>query len=244
MRENSVCIDIVAGGITGAISGTVLFGPGGAAVTAMGAAINDQNVSNEALTVLVGGSLTGAIAGAINRVLRNASDTPASWRLNLGTALLGVAASLTAPLMGKLVLSNDNDWGQTIVDGLIGEAVLLGAALTARACTACCAIGYHAWSENTSFFRRAPRAPISTHAVRPPVAGIEADQVEKPQATGEEPKSLALGSDPLHPIVIDDEPNQVIETDPIVPTTGKVDNIVECDAAALDSGTEARSPKM
>lgn len=244
MRENSVCVDIVAGAITGAMSGAVLFGPGGAAVTAMGAAINDQSVSNEALTVLVGGSLTGAMAGAINRVLWNASDTPASWRLKMGSALLGLAASLTAPLMGKLILNNDNDWGQTVVDGVIGGAVLVGAGLTVKACTACCAFGYHAWSENTSFFRSASRAPTSTHAVRPPVVDIEAGQVEKPQTKGEDPKSLALGSDPLHPIVIDDKPNRAIETDPIVPTTGKVDNMVECDAAALDSGTEARSPKM
>lgn len=105
------------------VSGAMIFGLSGAAVTAIGAAIRKNDVHSEAISVLVGGVITGALAGTIGCCITGEN---ASLGLQLLEVSLSIAPSLTAPLMGDLVMDLDNKWGRVIVDGLIGDATVVG----------------------------------------------------------------------------------------------------------------------
>lgn len=114
------------------VTGAMVFGLSGAAVTAIGAAIRKNNVHTEAMSVLVGGVITGAIAGSVGCCITG-DHAGLPFKLQLGLSLietsLALAASLTAPLMGDLVMGYDNKWGRVIVDGLIGDATVIGGAV-------------------------------------------------------------------------------------------------------------------
>lgn len=129
--------------ISNPISGAILTGLFGAADVAVGAAVRQNDVHDEAMTMLVGGVITGAMAGVVGCMIPSARNVPVQIKLAIGILNVGliVAAGLTAPLMGELILDNDTKWGRVIVDDLIGGAILLGgtiALVSPCALLACC----------------------------------------------------------------------------------------------------------
>lgn len=122
--------------VTNPISGAAAIGLGEALAVTMGAAIRKNSIDDEALTVLAGGVITGAIIGTIGYCIPN-TDKDSHTCLKIATAVLyttlTLAALLTAPLMGEKCLKRDTKWGETVIDGLIGEAILIGAVATVAA---------------------------------------------------------------------------------------------------------------
>ena len=119
---------------------------GMAACAATGAALRGNNVHNEAITMLVGGSLTGAMAGflgmcALPKITEESSLTTHvySWLLASG---LEVGAIFTAPLMAELVGYSVDNAKDTVVDTFMGIGVIGGGLVGLGACglgLVCCA---------------------------------------------------------------------------------------------------------
>lgn len=112
--------------------GAIAIGVGRAISTAIGAAIRENDVHSEALTVLAGGAITGAIAGLLGCCIPE-TDNNSSLFLKMAEGVLvtgiSVAAILTAPIMGEECLQLGIDWGQVIVDSLIGDATITACVL-------------------------------------------------------------------------------------------------------------------
>ncbi len=128
--------------INNPIPGAITYGLGGAAVTAIGAAIRGNNIHKEAMTVLVGGVITGAMAGTFGCCLPNTEDSSCSMKIACGALNSGLqlAAFLTAPIMGEQIMDLGISWAPTVVDGLIGDGVILGG-VAAIGTVACCSFG-------------------------------------------------------------------------------------------------------
>ncbi len=112
-------------------TGAGTFGLGGAAVTALGAYILGSEVQKEALVVLVGGVITGAMAGTIGCCLpQSTENTGLHIKCTLGLLETGLAvgALLTAPIMGETIMQLGTEWKQTVIDELVGSATVAGGA--------------------------------------------------------------------------------------------------------------------
>lgn len=160
------------------VSGAMAYGLGGAAIAATGAAIRDNAVHNEAMTILVGGVITGAIAGSVGCCVPQTNESSnLCLRLGLGVLDLGlnVAAFLSAPTMGELVMDLDVPWGRVLVDELIGSATLTGGVLGVAATVGISYGAYkcaqHCCSSN--FFTPAANT-ISKPTVQLPAIDLEA----------------------------------------------------------------------
>lgn len=117
------------------ISGAISAGLGGAACVAIGAAIRDNDVDDEAMTQMVGGVITGAIAGFLGYCYELKSSDQEQTLCSIKSALdigLSFGALLTAQLMGEEILDRGTTWEDVVVDNLIGGSILAGGA---------CAIG-------------------------------------------------------------------------------------------------------
>lgn len=114
------------------ISGAFSASLGGAACVAVGSAIRQHNTHQEALIQLAGGAINGAIAGTI--ALCMPYDSMGSGLKSGVGSVLSIAASLTAPLMGELVLKYGAEAGPIVVDNLIGSSVFIAAGLVAACC--------------------------------------------------------------------------------------------------------------
>ncbi len=110
-------------------AGAVSFGLAGAAAAALGAVIRGNSVHNEAITVLVGGSVTGAIAGTLGCCIPGRTkEAPLTLMLCLGAleSSLALAAALTAPLLGETIMHLGTTWSTIIIDELIASGVIVG----------------------------------------------------------------------------------------------------------------------
>lgn len=138
-------------------SGAMTFGLGGSTLTAIGADIMGHSVQKEALTVLVGGVITGALAGTLGCCLPNTKDANLGMKIAFGVLEmgLGLAASLTAPLMGERILNMGTSWGETVVDGLVGGSVLAAGAVGLAAAVAV-RVGVLSCCTGTLFAQRNP----------------------------------------------------------------------------------------
>jgi hypothetical protein len=126
------------------ISGAIAYGLGGALAVTIGASIRGNSVYNEALTILAGGAITGAFAGLVGCSIPTTNkDSEVRLRLAVGVinTALGLAAFLTAPLMGEQCLNLGTDWNQTVVDGLVGSATVAACSLGVAVAVGCCTYG-------------------------------------------------------------------------------------------------------
>ncbi|PJD96007.1 MAG: hypothetical protein CK426_06090 [Legionella sp.] len=141
------------------LNSALFHGVLGTATVATGAAIRGNSVSNEAVTVLVGGMITGAMAAVIGCALQPGPYSSSELRLKLELLQIGinVAAFFCAPAMGELVMNLDVPWGRALLDELIGcltiDAGLCGVIVTAG-------VGYGAYKCvqhhcSSSFFKPA-----------------------------------------------------------------------------------------
>ncbi len=175
--------------INNPISGAMTFGLCGAAMTAIGAAIRKNSVHNEAMVVLVGGVITGAIAGSLGCCLPETKDVNLTMQICFGLLTIGLqlAAFLSAPKIGEHIMNLGTKWNTTVVDELIGEGVLLGG-LAAIIAIIFLSIGGKAlgetirhtlWGENVNnvVARRANAQHI------PPVAIADVADIEAPNTT-------------------------------------------------------------
>lgn len=122
----------IANPITGAMS----FGLVGALVAAIGASIRDNSVHDEAMTVLVGGVIVGAMAGTVGCCTSNPSENAsacAKFTLGLLSAGIALTAFFTSPMMGELILDKDTNWDDVIIDEIVGGLSLTAGALGAAA---------------------------------------------------------------------------------------------------------------
>jgi hypothetical protein len=114
----------------------------GAAQTAIGAAIRGNSVHNEAMTALVGGLVTGAMAGTLGCCLPDTKN--ASFGLTFGVVVLemslGLASSLSAPKMGEEIMGLGIDWSTTVEDQLIGGCAVAGGLVAVGAALCCSAV--------------------------------------------------------------------------------------------------------
>ncbi|TAL62500.1 MAG: hypothetical protein EPN84_06360 [Legionella sp.] len=138
------------------VSGACAVSLSTAIIVSIGAAILQDNVHDNTVTVLAGGAITGAIAGVFAMCIPEAGKDASSC-LKVGTAglhsALVLAAKLTSPLMGEQLLHYGTSWGEVALDGLVGTGVLLGVGVGCAALTgtALCITG-------CSFFGRDLRA--------------------------------------------------------------------------------------
>lgn len=121
------------------VAGATAIGLGLPLATTIGAVVRHNDIHAEAMTTLVGGVISGAIAGTFGCCVPEA-DKNSSCCLQFSVAVLSkalvTAAALTAPLIGEKCLNLGITWGQTVIDGLIGDAILLGGVLAVGAtCT-------------------------------------------------------------------------------------------------------------
>jgi uncharacterized membrane protein YczE len=116
----------------------------GSALTSVGAVLRNNNVHDETLTMLVGGVYIGAVIGLVNNLLPN-TDENSSNCLKITNAViqvgLGVAAGLTAPLVGENYLHYNTKWNETAIDYFTGAAIATAGAIvigTAVSCVVSC----------------------------------------------------------------------------------------------------------
>lgn len=114
------------------------YGLVGAMSTAIGASLLERSVHDQGLTVLVGGAVTGAIAGSLGWCLHRVDrgDLSIGLKIVYGVLETGLdtAAALTAPLMGEQIMGYGTEWGATMVSELVGASVLVGAGFALAAC--------------------------------------------------------------------------------------------------------------
>lgn len=114
----------------------------GAAGVATGAAMRGNSVHNEALTILAGGAITGAIAGLVGCCIPETDkdfSRSAKFAIAAAQATLGLAATLTAQLMGEACLHLHTNWDETVKDQLAGTAAITAGVLAVGATVACVA---------------------------------------------------------------------------------------------------------
>lgn len=103
------------------LSAAFAYGLGGAACTALGAAICHKDVNNEAMAVLVGGSICGAIFGSAGLMVLMLS--PELYKFV--DAFLQFGALFATPAMGCSVASYPTcSYNRILIDFLVGNAVL------------------------------------------------------------------------------------------------------------------------
>jgi hypothetical protein len=138
-------------------SGAMSIGLVGAAVTAIGANIMGHSVHDEAMTVLTGGVITGALAGTFGCCLPDTQNANLGMKIAFGVlkAGLGLAATLTAPLMGETILNLGTSWSDTVVDGLVGGSVV-AAGVIGLAATVVVGAGVLSCCNGTLFAQRNP----------------------------------------------------------------------------------------
>ena len=148
MSDSSTENNTLRNPITGAFSCLGL-----AACAAGGATYRENNVHDEAITMLLGGVMTGAMAGALGMCIipkvnkeSSASTRFASWLITLG---LEVAVVLTAPEMAEVVGYDTANKEDTIVDTFIGMGFAT-AVIVALGCLALCTCGI-AYCRSTTF---------------------------------------------------------------------------------------------
>jgi hypothetical protein len=110
------------------ISGSLLLGLGGALQVLVGAAIRGDNYNHECLVVLVGASILGFVSGGISCFISRKPDDPPSTKVT--TAFVDyffiTGAFLLSPLLGDAIFNYDDvTWSNTIIDQLVGAAVIL-----------------------------------------------------------------------------------------------------------------------
>ena len=146
--------------ISNPIKAAVSHGLVGSGMVALGATIMIHNVRNEALSVLIGGSITGAIAGTIGYCLPNKENASTALliALNALETSISLASTLTAPLLGDSIAKLGNEWGNTVVNELIGVGVIGGSILGV---TGLCVLGKYCSSR---FFSQNINAEITRPA--------------------------------------------------------------------------------
>ncbi len=110
------------------LTGALLVGTS-AATVAIGANIRQHSVYKEAMTVFMGGLVTGAFAGSVGCCIpepREHSSTLCKRTITVLKVSLIVAGDLTSPLMGDAMMKFGTHWGRVIVDELIGDSVIIG----------------------------------------------------------------------------------------------------------------------
>lgn len=134
--------------VINSVTGAVTFGGIGSLAVAIGAAIRNNNVSDEALSLLAGGATIGALSGFFGCIINMKDNTDICLRITLGVAnaALALGSFLAAPAIGKQYYGLGEGWGQTVVDELIGVCVLSGGALSLSAAGAW---GYRFFSKKT-----------------------------------------------------------------------------------------------
>lgn len=127
---------------------------GAAACVAVGAAIRGNSVHDEAIAYLVGGSITGAIAGTVGMfTIPNTDDSTSlglkicSWTLKTG---LSIAATVTGPIMAELLVDNSSSPMETVEDCFIGSAVVTGGMVGLAAVAAAPYLDSYCWNKASS----------------------------------------------------------------------------------------------
>jgi hypothetical protein len=121
-----------------AASAAVTIGFSAAPIIALGSWVwcDKKNLRVNTVTALVGGTVTGAIAGAASCLIPTTTineNTTLSRRIALNAAL-ALVAYITAPLMGKVILNYDIEWYEFAVQALGGLVILSVAALVLILC--------------------------------------------------------------------------------------------------------------
>ncbi|MDQ5884180.1 MAG: hypothetical protein QG556_519, partial [Pseudomonadota bacterium] len=120
-------------------SGAFNVGISSSLAVTLGAVFRQRSPSNEALTMLLGGVINGAVVGSIGSNLPEKNEFKlTSYRTYLLIAFCEVAlelgAQLTSPLMGELILKRGVQWGEIIIDDFVGISFLLGVYFTFMCC--------------------------------------------------------------------------------------------------------------
>lgn len=120
-------------------SGAFNIGTSASFGVTLGAVFRQRSFSNEALTMLLGGVINGAIVGSIGSILPEKNEFKLmSYRTYLLIGFCEIAlelgAQLTSPLMGELLLKRGIQWGETIIDAFVGISFLLGVSFTLMCC--------------------------------------------------------------------------------------------------------------
>lgn len=119
------------------------------AATAIGAVISEtfdpeaHDVHTEAMTTLVGGAIVGALASCVGFSLLNlatneTNQTSVNKCARLVEFMMSIGIILSAPLAGEFILNSGTEWDATVIDTLLGMAVMCGGAIPFACCFACC----------------------------------------------------------------------------------------------------------
>jgi hypothetical protein len=132
------------------------FGILGSALTSVGAVLRNRNAHDETLTMLVGGIYVGALLGLVNSLLPETNENSSNC-LKFTTAVfqvgLGVAASLTAPLVGEGYLHYNTQWNETVIDYYTGAAIVAAGAIVIGSAIGC-GVGCVNGSAPSFFFKK------------------------------------------------------------------------------------------
>lgn len=146
------------------ISSAVSMALGSAAAVATGAAMRGNNVHNEAVTILAGGAITGAIAGLFRCCIPETDEdfsTSAKFAIAAAQTTLALAATLTAQLMGEACLNLHTNWDETVIDQFAGTATITAGVLAVAA-----TVGFIS-SKCCGFFGKSSAAPAAPAAPAP-----------------------------------------------------------------------------
>lgn len=109
--------------VSNPVTGAISYGLGCAAFVALGAAVRGHSVHDEAMTVLIGGVICGAIAGLLGSILLIL--LPQTFAV--AEYMLQLAALLVIPFVGH----QSHTWAEfnyvyVLIDILIGSAIIAG----------------------------------------------------------------------------------------------------------------------
>ncbi len=103
--------------------GAAVYGLSGSACVAVGAMIRGNDVYHEGIAVLLGGAISGALAGIVGLVLLNYSPR----NLVKVDAIIQCGAYFSAPAFGKLFeKSYSLQYTDVLIDSLVGGSMFFG----------------------------------------------------------------------------------------------------------------------
>lgn len=150
--------------------GALCLGVINAALTSIGAAIRHQDVFNETMVILVGGSITGFCGNLLILMLSCIFE---NFFVNVVIFLIGL---LISSEIGRMILQVPDSWADTLLSNLIGLVIGLG-------------IGCSLWLGMKAYRYHQTRTPLQyaiypNHAVVPEDLAIQDLEIRQACFTG------------------------------------------------------------
>jgi MFS family permease len=120
------------------IAGAISLGCTGSLFTLIGAAVRSNEIHDECLAVLVGGTILGAGAGCISFFFPRKKEDPELRKLIIAIFdyMLLIVGIVFSPLVGVKILNYDSlPWIRVLIDELLGMSILLAPCIC---CALCC----------------------------------------------------------------------------------------------------------